>query len=140
MIEIFIKRISDNGKQTQGELQIIEQHEPADLILFECKTLELPWLNNQQGKSCIPADRYLCKKVGPSEHINYPHIAIQDVPNRSGCCIHIANFVKQLLGCIAVGKDFVDIDKDGLQDVTSSKDTLKALMALLPDEFYLTII
>ena len=53
--------------------------------------------------------------------------------------IHNANYVSQLMGCIAVGDAHVDINKDGLVDTTNSVATLKKIMAMLPDKFKITI-
>lgn len=104
---------------------------------FECCTLELPWKDNKNDVSCIPAGRYKGRKiVSPS---NGNCIEIMDVVNRTHIQIHSANYVRQLLGCIAVGKTMQDINNDGLLDVTSSRNTLDELLALLPDEFEIDI-
>tara|TARA_R110002020_G_scaffold227409_1_gene438035 strand:+ start:552 stop:749 length:198 start_codon:yes stop_codon:yes gene_type:complete len=43
---------------------------------------------------------------------------------RNECKFHAANYSRQLNGCIALGKNRVDIDGDGFKDVTSSKATM----------------
>lgn len=104
---------------------------------FECCTLELPWKDNKNSVSCIPAGRYKGRKiVSPS---NGACIEIMDVVNRTYIQIHSANYVRQLLGCIAVGRTMQDIDNDGSLDVTSSRNTLDELLALLPEEFEIDI-
>lgn len=133
MKKAILTRNLDNGKQTQGELVVYEEA----LKLFTCNTLELPWKNNTRKVSCIPKGVYkVLKRLSPKYG---DHFHIQDVPNRDLILIHPANYVTDLLGCIAVGKDFVDLNKDGLKDVTSSTMTLKYLLAILPNEFELTI-
>ena len=101
---------------------------------FKCKTMELPWLNNQVRISCIPAGVYDYEVLERSEAIPYKHIWIKEVPGRSGIKIHVANYVRELRGCIAVGRNYADIDKDGVIDLTASRDTLNELMTLIPTE------
>lgn len=125
-----IKRISDNGKQTLGELSIENNS-------FVCKTLELPYKANNKRISCIPLGLYYVKKRYSLKYGKHFHIL--NVENRDYILIHAANFVRQLLGCIAVGDSFKDIDNDGLKDVTNSKATLKKLLEITPNEFKLII-
>jgi hypothetical protein len=99
---------------------------------FECKTVELPWRNNESMISCIPEGVYDYEVLESSPSIKYPHVWIKDVPKRSGIKIHIANYVWQLRGCVAVGREFADIDRDGVIDVTESGATLKELIKLIP--------
>ena len=129
--QVDVYRKKDNGVETIGSLTFGE---------FHCDTLELPYKDNQKRISCIPAGKYLCKKVGVSGHIPYPHIAITNVPNRDGICIHKANYVSDLLGCIGVGDGLADINKDGQIDIIKSGLTFDKLMALLPNEFTLNIV
>ena len=124
---ITIKR-KYNEKQTPGEGRIGD---------FTFKTLELPWKNNNRKVSCIPEGTYNCVKRYSSKYKD--HIHILDVPGRDMILIHNANYVTQLLGCIAVGDAHVDINKDGLVDTTNSVATLKKIMAMLPDKFKITI-
>jgi hypothetical protein len=130
---IRVLRTIDNGKQTNGVLYV----EKDNKILFECFTLELPWKDNQRRVSCIPEGTYKAIKHRSPKFGN--SVWIKDVPNRSEILIHPANHVRQLLGCIAVGKDLKDIDGDGLEDTTASRDTMNELLALLPDSFEVTI-
>ena len=69
-----------------------------------------------------------------SPSIKYKHIWLYDVKNRYGIKIHAANFVRELRGCIAVGKELLDIDNDGIIDTTNSKKTLKELLTKIPDK------
>jgi len=79
-----------------------------------CETLELPWLNNQRGVSCIPEGIYLCEAaMSPSR--GYVVYWIRDVPGRKDCQIHIANFTKDLRGCVGVGME------RGMNQVVHSK-------------------
>ena len=132
-MRIEVLRTIDNGKQTNGVLYV----ENDGTIVFECYTLELPWKDNQRRVSCIPQGTYKAVKHRSPKFGN--SVWIKDVPNRSEILIHPANYVRQLLGCIAVGKDLKDIDGDGLEDTTSSRNTMKELLELLPDSFEVKI-
>lgn len=133
-MEVFIRRISDDGTQTLGELAINDLN---GVTLFSCKTLELPYKDNMKRKSCIPKGTYKVKKRSSLKYGSHFHI--QDVPNRDFILIHNANYWFQLLGCIAVGENHIDINKDGKKDVTNSKVTMAKLNKYLPNEFELSI-
>lgn len=104
---------------------------------FSCYTLELPWINNQQNISCIPAGTYECiKHVSPKFG---DCISIKNVAGRSHILIHAGNFTEQTKGCILVGESIADIDRDGILDVAASRSTLEQLMLSLPDKFDIVI-
>lgn len=76
-------------------------------------TLELPWLNNEPNRSCIPSATYTCDRI-PIEpksdliwmKIRYGYediFEIKDVPNRSGIRFHIGDFPGNTKGCILIG-------------------------------------
>lgn len=110
-----------------------------DNIQFKFHFVELPWKENQRWLSCIPEGKYQCQKEGPTDTFPYEHFSVLNVPNRDGIKIHIANFVSQLAGCLAPGKDLVDMNNDRLPDVNYSSITLKKLVEILPDKFMLEI-
>jgi len=70
---------------------------------------ELNWHDNQNGISCIPEGTYTCKWFNSPKH-GWCY-QVYDVPNRHLIEIHSANWmgdtplIKQLEGCIALGKD-----------------------------------
>lgn len=77
---------------TNGTLQIDGKH--------VCKTIELPWKENQRRVSCIPEGEYFLKRRY-SQKFGW-HLHLQDVPERDLILIHPANDAKkELLGCIA---------------------------------------
>lgn len=133
IISVQIRRTVQGTRQTLGELTV----SMGSQVIYQCKTLELPWKNNTPQKSCIPASSYQVVKRESPKYGDHFHIL--DVPNRSYILIHAANYVRQLLGCVAVGKEHTDIDGDGLRDVTNSQNTMKMLNSILPDQFVLTI-
>lgn len=137
MMRAILKR--DYGKQqTTGEIQCYSGSE----LILTLKTLELPWKDNQNNISCIPEGDYwlqprVSEKYGEHLHILNPD-GSEILPRRL-CLIHPANFVRQLRGCIAVGKTKADIDGDGLADVASSRIAMKEMLKLLPNGGYLSI-
>ena len=126
-----------NPKQTEGELYVYD----GDKMVFECKTLELPWKNNANQISCIDDGIYTgVKRLTPSSQFKYEHIHIKNVANRKWILIHAGNYSRQVLGCILVGDKLTDIDGDGLRDVTNSRKTLEKLLTFLDDEFDIEIV
>lgn len=75
----------------------------------EWVSLELPWRDNEQGKSCIEAGSYEAEVVSSPRHGDV--YKLKDVPDRSDVEIHAANWAgntdmgwhSDLLGCIALG-------------------------------------
>jgi len=65
-----------------------------------CKTIELPWKNNERRVSCIPEGKYILEK---RYSLKYKwHIHVTGVQNRSLILFHPANnAMKELNGCIA---------------------------------------
>lgn len=132
------------SEQTLGTLTVYDEDTGKEV--FKCRTLELPWKNNQRNVSCIPEGHYdVSAHVSPTFGKCY---WIQDVKDRSEVLIHVGNYAgsknpktgkSDIRGCILVGKEFVDLDGDKLADITSSKDTLSKLLAVAPNGFVLEI-
>lgn len=135
MNTLTLIRTSRTDKQTLGVLTV---HSPKGEVLFECRTLELPWRENVRNISCIPEGTYPIRSRVSQKY--GAHLHILDVPDRSLILIHEANFVRQLRGCIAVGKKHVDIDGDGLQDVTNSIITKRQLLKYVDGLTEITIL
>ena len=65
-----------------------------------CKTIELPWRNNQKRISCIPEGKYKIRKRFSAKF--KWHLELTNVKNRSLILFHPANnALKELNGCIA---------------------------------------
>lgn len=130
--EIYLGRLIDDGKETIGFMNVININE-----IYGCFTLELPWLDNKKDISCIPTGRYEWDKYdSPSKGLV---IRLKNVPERTFVEIHIANYKRQLRGCIAVGVNRADIDKDGLIDVVKSKVAFDRIMDITPDHGFINI-
>ncbi len=126
-IEILRQEYLD--KQTLGYLYIV--FDDGD-IAFSCTTLELAWKDNQSNISCVPNGEYKCV-LEYSDRFKKDLWELKDVPNRSECKFHSANYFKQLNGCIALGDSFTDINGDGYKDITNSKKTMKEFHDVLKD-------
>jgi len=131
-------------KQTEGDLEIF--NEDTGELEFVCKTLELPWKANARNHSCIPEGFY---DVVPRTSKKYgEHLHITDVEDRSLILIHPGNYVgtpnprtglPDVRGCVLVGKAHIDLNGDGIKEITASKATFKALMEVAPDGFVLEV-
>jgi len=105
---------------------------------FKCFTLELPYLDNQTNISSIHPGLYKAHKYF-SPSFNREVILFKDVPGRTWIEIHHGNFTRQVKGCVLVGDGIKFIDEDDIPDVTNSVNTLDKLLAILPDEFEVSI-
>lgn len=123
---IVINRKTYGDQQTLGVGLVLDAN---DIELFNFVTIELAWKENKKRISCIPAGYYKAFKHQSPKFGET--IWLQNVDDRSEILIHPANFSRQLLGCIAPGENFLDIDKDGLIDVTNSKKTMDKILSLI---------
>lgn len=133
-IKSILIRLQQDAKQTLSEMHFYNglNH------LLTVKALELPDRNNLTSISRIPAGKYVCKLRWSSKY--KWHFILEDVEGRSYILIHFGNYYRDTRGCILVGNAFVDINRDGYLDVTSSKKTIKRILALPGNDFNLTII
>lgn len=134
-MRIEIKRIYRPTSTTGQGYVFNEKNE----LVFEFKTLELPWRDNERNVSCIPEGEYLVKKMHPTSKRKYQYFWVQDVPGRDSILFHPGNYTHQIRGCILPGEEFSDLDRDSIIDITNTTATLKILTALMPDKFKLTI-
>lgn len=89
------------------ELELIRTYYPNGVngeILHQgkrvCRSIELPWKNNQRRISCIPEGRYELRKRY-SRRFGW-HLLVNNVVNRDYILIHAYNDVlKESKGCIA---------------------------------------
>ena len=102
-------------------------------------TLELPWRNNEIGKSCIPEGQYIVDRDRTGKHRWY-RFRNEEVAPRSDIEIHPAALLKHLLGCIA---PCLDIKGGPMTSEPVAVDSLKACELLLQwygeDSFVLEI-
>ena len=121
--------------QTLGRLVIFDGKE----IVLKLLTLELPDLGNQKNISCIPEGKYTVHRIYSPKFGNCFHVL--DVPGRTEILIHRGNYNKDTRGCILVGMNHIDIDNDGLKDVSDSTIAMNKLLTTITDnEFELYVI
>lgn len=126
---VLERQKNSHNKQTLGVLRVYR----GEKLIFECKTLERPWLDNKIGQSCVPTGTYPVKhRYSPKFKMIVPWL--QDTEPRKWILIHYGNYVTDIEGCILVGKDHIDINGDGLLDVTASRKTLAELKEALKKE------
>lgn len=104
-----------------------------------CKTLELPWKDNQHNISCIYEGNHIVIKEAPKPGREYWHFRLPFVDGRSGILIHPMTYFWHSEGCLGVGSRFVDLNKDNIPDIVESKKKLQYMVDTLPDRFYLHI-
>jgi len=118
------------------ELELIRSYFPDGTngeILCQARhlvyTIELPWLDNQTGVSCIPEGKYRLSKRY-SRHFGW-HLLVENVPSREDILIHPANdALKELRGCIAPVFTITGAGKG-----EHSRDALTMLKALIYPAF-----
>ena len=125
----LLKRFRYEQDATLGVLIVFDD---AHNVIFSCKTIEPPWRNNARGVSCVPAGEYDLL-LEYSAKFQMKLWELKGVPGRSECKFHVANFARQLEGCVGVGDKHIDIDSDRVTDVTNSRDTLEKLHAAMGD-------
>lgn len=116
-------------------------------VKFSCDSQELPWHDNERGRSCIHAGVYR-GWVWWSPMLRRPVIRLEDRFGRADCLVHNGNFaaderdldgdgvpeITQVHGCTEVGRGYGNIlRKDGKTQwgIKSSGPTLDALIKAL---------
>ena len=132
-------RLVNEDKQTLGHFNLFEDGE----VVFSCKSLELPDLDNQTDISCIPKGEYVCTKRFSRDygwHYLVKELDGEHVKARKWILIHFGNYYHNTRGCILLGQDFIDINQDGYRDVTSSRRTMRTMNKLADVNFRLSIV
>lgn len=107
--------------------------------VFQCVTIEPPWLNNERNISCIPEGTYtLRKRVSPivqrTTRGEYSEgWEVTNVTGRSFIMLHVGNWVKNTDGCILPGKNFAFTPGDGFM-VSNSRLAFDELMKAMEDQ------
>ena len=122
------------GQPTQGNFMI--ESAPNIMRHLYVKCLELPWLNNARGNSCIPPGGKGEEKVYRLKYTHSPKYnrkmwLVDGVEGRSGVRIHSGNFAgideADSEGCLLPCLDWADIDKDGDMDGQRSREAVQRL-------------
>lgn len=101
--------------------------------VFKKESLERGWVDNKNRVSCIPVGVYPLV-LEHSPRFKKKLWEVKNVPGRSECKFHAANYWHQLNGCIALGNNRKYIDNDLIMDVTSSRDTMRKFHEVLSSE------
>jgi hypothetical protein len=125
-MQLYLDRFDMTPEGTTGMLRI-----DAKPLGF---TIERPWKDNQKSISCIPSGKYKIKfREDPTPltmHYRQKydffkfHLELQDVKDRSGIYIHVANYPKDVEGCIGVAASCGEI---GEHKIYSSRKFFKKL-------------
>lgn len=83
----------------------------AEFLTGKWTSMELPWRDNAEDVSCVPPGTYLAK-FQFSPHFNKQLYHLVDVPGRTNCMLHPANWAGdkalgyycELEGCAALGR------------------------------------
>ena len=87
-----------------------------------CYTLELPWADNQNNISCIPAGTYA--GILRYDKTDGWRIQLENVPGRMGVQIHVGNYTSQIQGCVLVGSD-ASVDNCSVSGSSAAYSKLK---------------
>lgn len=135
-VEIY--RLHQDENQTSGICVIYDSY---GFPLFSALSLERGWRDNHQNISCVPSGKYSLK-YEYSDRFKKHLWELKNVPNRTECKFHSANYWHQLNGCISLGLKYKYLNRDKYRDVTNSINTMKAFESVLKglDEVKLIII
>ena len=135
MRKVKIQRFQSDDQGTLGYVSVDGRH--------FCKSIELPWRNNERSYSCIPDGIY---KVKIRKSKKYGKIYwVLEVENRSWILIHSGNFagdskkgwIAHSEGCILFGKYFArHLKHKGQQMVCMSRTTVRRFMQYMRDELF----
>ena len=134
----ILERQHYTDKQVTGELTLMD----GPNVVFRCKTLELPWRDNQNRISCIPTGSYDVVERHSAKYKHHYHVKSpgkKDVIGRNFILIHPGNYHTQIKGCILLGDRLTDINNDGYRDVTNSRNTVAELLRLAGQGFSLEV-
>ena len=116
--KVYLHRVWNNDKESIGYLYVTDD---KGMPVFASIALERGDRDNQHNISRIPAGTYPLR-LTYSPKFGRKMWLVDEVPNRSGIRIHPANYWNNLQGCIAPGLRLKDLNKDGLIDVTNSRN------------------
>jgi hypothetical protein len=137
MIEFTIKRTTQDGRSTEGELHFPSFGADKTWPDFDCFTLELPWQDNQPLISSIPAGRYKVI-IDFSNRFQRQMPLLLDVPGRTGIRIHKGNAPSNTEGCILLGTS-EDLDWVGGSGVAFDQFFAQLGAATAQDDVWVSI-
>lgn len=143
-MNLYLIRDTDDGRRTFGTLNL------NGVVL---QTLERPWVPGSgpagtKGVSCIPKGPYELVRHDTEAHprsfalVNealgvYHYACPPGIDGRTACLIHVANWVSELRGCIALG---MDRGEDSIARSRIAVDRFYATVSWLDDTHTLEIL
>ena len=124
---VIINRFKVTYNYSLGQCYI--KYSNGKTVYVGC-SLERGWRNNERNVSCVPPGTYPLK-LDYSPRFRKKLWELYDVPGRSECKFHAANYWHQLNGCIALGNKHTYINADKDPDVTSSRLTMAKFHKLM---------
>lgn len=119
MRNIILTRTSKNSVAIYGLLAVVE----GDEVLYVCRTIE-------NAVKSFPDGKYRLK-LEHSPRFKMDLWELYGIPGRAEIKIHVANYYRQLDGCIGVGKVHQDFNDDAILDLGQSKTALLELMEVM---------
>jgi|SRR5690606_10896776 len=111
-------------------------------------SIELPWLNNKQGVSCIPPGEYDCEVTFSPKYRRTMYL-VKSVKDRAGIRIHSGSFAGSvergyrchLLGCLSLGFSLTGgIEVTNQLLLGRSREAMRKFRELMNDEPFRLII
>lgn len=130
-MRVVVQRSAGSGPAVRSSLSVSNLYR----AVFRCSSIERAATLIDPGEYPLAYtrspkfSRAASIKAGRPVDVFTPQI--MDVPGRDGLRIHVANYVRQLEGCIAPGYAFMDLDKDGVIDVSESRLAYDNLVDIL---------
>lgn len=130
-MRVTVQRLAGTGPAVRSSLSVSNVYR----AVFRCSSIEKESTLIAPGEYSLKYtrsprfSRAASIKAGKPVDVFTPQV--MDVPGRDGLRIHVANYVRQLEGCIAPGYAFMDMDKDGVIDVKESRLAYDNLVDIL---------
>jgi hypothetical protein len=128
-VQVIVNRFKITDDYSLGHCYI--KYGEGNSVYVGC-SLERGWRDNQNMISCVPEGTYPLK-LDYSPKFKKKLWELYCVPGRSECKFHVANYWRQLNGCIALGNKHIDIDGDNDPDVTSSALVMRIFHDLMSE-------
>jgi len=123
MKTVCILRDTVSSIQCLGALIVVEKGR----VLYQSHVLERGWNDNKKNTSCV-MEGIFPLKLEWSEKFQMDLWEAYDIPNRSECKFHAANFWDNLNGCFSPGEARFNIGHDKELDMIYSMEMLILFM------------
>lgn len=118
---VIQRNVSCNHGEAGGSLSIAGAE--------AARTLELPWRNNEQKISRVPAGSYAAR-IRADGDLGW-RVELIDVPDRENIQLHVGNYPRHTVGCVLIGTDIASTD--GTCALKQSKPAMARLAQAMAD-------